>query len=162
MVLQSIDADNTQEITSCGRILWELVSGEERMREKVVAYCKEEMRRDASNATQSDRAFDTFELVCTPAYDGFLTVLAELLGWDTEESPGIMEFGQERVKGTQEQMPESDKPTTKLQALLDKRPCFTAIRRGFLECCGRNLVDFQQALVTTLTNFMGPLEQILF
>ena len=158
IVVQGIDADHRQETTSCGRILWDLISREEEMREKLVAFCREEMRRDALNAPQTERAFESFERVCSPAYDGFLTVLAQFLGWDTEESPGIMEFGQERVKGTQEQMPENDKPTTKLDALFDKRPCFRAIRRGFLHCCGRSLVDFQQALVTTLTNFVGPLE----
>ena len=88
-------------------------------------------RRLPLDATGIADAYQSFERVCTPAYDGFLTVLAELLGWDTEESPGIKEFGQERVKGTQEEMPEGDKPTTKLQALFDMRPCFTAIRRGF-------------------------------
>ena len=49
-------------------------------------------------------------------------------------------------------MPEGDKPATKLQALFDRRPCFNAIRRGFLECRGRDLVDFQKALDRTLVN----------
>ena len=157
ILAQNIDGKNGQEITNCGRILWELVSEEERLQEKLVAFCIEEMRRDVSNATQSERAFHSFELVCIPAYDGFLTVLAQLLGWDTEESPGIMEFGQERVKGTQEQMPESDKPTTKLQALLDKRPCFSDKPTTKLQV----LLDKRPCFAAILTNTCSSMASIM-
>ena len=132
------------EITSSGRILWTLISENTPLRQKLLLFCEEKIERGRYESVLGARAYENFLRVCSPTYRNFLLILAELLEWDSEAEPGIVEFGAERVKGTQERMPEEGKPRTKFDALLDSRSCFNAIRRGFLEYRGRNLSIFKQ------------------
>ena len=54
-------------------------------------------------------------------------------------------------------MPEYRKPRTKLDALIDPRPCFNAIRKGFLELYGRDLKKISKELENTMSQFCPEL-----
>ena len=76
-----------------------------------------------------------------------------MLEWDADGSPVSTLHGREIVRGAQEEMPVEQQPSTKFDALLDGRHCVDAIRRGFLECYGANLVFVQQCLERTIVQF---------
>ena len=54
-------------------------------------------------------------------------------------------------------MPSTNRPRTKFDALFDPRPCFNAIRQGFLERYGRNLFVVRSELENALAHFCTEL-----
>ena len=54
-------------------------------------------------------------------------------------------------------MPTNNRPRTKFDALFDPRPCFNAIRQGFLEHYGRNLLVVKNEVENALSNFCTEL-----
>ena len=89
---------------------------------------------------------DCFAELCTPVFrdNGFLQSLAATLEWAAMDTPYFHQGGRYIVKGTKDDlMPLSDPPQTKLEALLDRRPCFDKLRQGFL---GSNLSDVERSI----------------
>ena len=139
-------------ISATGEIVWSKVTANANIKQRLKKFVEEQVHRGGIDSSYSERAYQSFARICKPEYNGFLALFAECLEWDGSESPSLMEFGQELVKGTREVMPDNNKPSTKLDAILDPRSCFNAIRRGFLEHHGRNLTTVKMQLENLLSN----------
>ena len=144
-------------ISSHGTIVWKSVTTDERLQENLREFVKQESSRRFSDGSATATANQCFSRICHRKYNGFLLILAQLLQWEADESPSIIVFGEERVRGTQDLMPTNNRPRTKFDALFDPRPCFNAIRQGFLEHYGRNLLVVKNEVENALSNFCTDL-----
>ena len=144
-------------ISRHGSLMWKSVSTDERLRQNLCDFVRQESSRMFHDSRASTTANKCFSQVCRHKYNGFLLEIAQLLRWEVDESPSSMLGGEERVRGTQTLMPSTNRPRTKFDALFDTRPCFDAIRQGFLEHYGRNLFVFRNEQDNALANFCTEL-----
>ena len=144
-------------ISRHGSLMWKSVSTDERLRQNLCDFVRQESSRMFNDSCASATANKCFSRICHRKYNGFLLILAQLLRWEVDESPSSIVRGEERVRGTQILMPSTNRPRTKFDALFDLRPCFDAIRQGFLELYGRNLFVVRNDLENALANFCTEL-----
>ena len=145
-----------------GRILWSRVIRDAALQEDLMAHVGvEASKRQTSDDFRTDAAA-RFGSACSKEDDGLWSLVreetnADALVWDPDALPWFELGGRRLVKGTQVEIPSDDPPESMSEALLDDRPCFNAVRRGYMECLGGNLRGFQHALEHVLTRLQPDL-----
>ena len=157
ILLRECGVEKYPKISTAGLILWSQLSRSKELQKKYIKFVEDVIVHETQATGMRERVYSSFARVCTKHYVPWLTIFAAILEWDADGSPSEILFGRETVKGTQENMPVIDRPSTKLDALIDPRPCFDALRRGFVEFHGSDLIIFQRNLQRTLSEYCPEL-----
>ena len=134
ILLKECKQPGAGDIRPAARILWDSVRKDADFRNKLVEFTQQQVQEMKESAFHIVKLHDCFAELCTPVFrdNGFLQSLAATLEWEAIDTPYTHQGGRYIVRGTKDDlMPFSDPPHTKLDALLDKRPCFDLLRQGF-------------------------------
>ena len=141
-----------------GRILWSHVKEDANFRKSLEAHVEKETSKRKSADESKKEAFLQFYSLCRQEYNGLWSLTTQIINeesliWDGDAVPWWEMGGCRLIKGTQKELPTATCPKTMLDALVDERPCFDMIRRGYMECLGGDLHRFQAIVVKVLTEY---------